>query len=842
MHTLEPTILSLANAAPILLHQVGGKAANLGELIRAGFQVPDGFCITTSVYRRVTDLAQVKPLLAELQQLPVQDLEGRAALAERLRQRIQTAPAPADLVDAITSAYLALGQDVAVAVRSSATAEDLAEAAFAGQQDTFLNIVGPDAVLDAVRHCWASLWTDRAIAYRERQGVDPQTVALAVVIQRLVAAEAAGVMFTANAITGARDETVIDSSPGLGEAVVSGQVTPDHIVLRKSRWGWRVIERQPGRREIVIRARPGGGTEHVPSGTGMALPPLPDHRLRQLAGIGEAIQRHFGTPQDVEWAWAGGKLMMLQARPMTALPEPVPHLVGPMRMLAAMFAEMFPVRPYPLDQTAWVPALSAGAVEPMFRLLGIKVPSIATFFIVEDGVVVRFSGKIEPRLTPAVLLAPVRILQMAFRYDPRHWREDAPAAEARSRVRALEARDLQALSWPEMLAVVQEALALPAALAGEPRRRYLPRALIGAGLLRVILGLIGRGRLFGALVSGVESQTLAANRALAALAGRVRSDPALSHLFATNAADELMVALAAQSVGQAFLVDLREFLDQFGHRELVLSTAMQPTWKDAPEIVLVVIQGFTQSPPPQTGRPAWESAQTELLAHPVLRYPRGSAAFLALIRTARAFFLVREDTHFEVTRVLPILRRTLLDLGRRLAEADVLESAEAVFHLTLDELTHSGDIWPPPPPLAGELRGAVQRRQARRAALEGTPVVDPRFYQQPEAGGDALLTGTPGSPGVAEGPVRVIRTPADFGKLRSGEVLVAPYTNPAWTPLFQSAAAVVVDGGAATSHAAIVAREYGIPAVMGTVTGTQILRDGERVRVDGNQGRVTRLE
>jgi pyruvate,water dikinase len=217
-------------------------------------------------------------------------------------------------------------------------------------------------------------------------------------------------------------------------------------------------------------------------------------------------------------------------------------------------------------------------------------------------------------------------------------------------------------------------------------------------------------------------------------------------------------------------------------------------------------------------------------------------AMLNLIATARAFFLVREDTHFEATRVLPILRRTLLAFGRRLTEANVLDNAEAVFHLTLDELKHAGDVWPPPPPLAGELRQTVQRRQARRAELEGTPVVDPRLYQQLEAGGDALLTGTPGSPGVADGPVRVIRTPADFGKLRSGEVLVALYTNPAWTPLFQSAAAVVVDGGAATSHAAIIAREYGIPAVMGTVTGTQILHDGERVRVDGNQGRVTRLE
>ena len=279
-------------------------------------------------------------------------------------------------------------------------------------------------------------------------------------------------------------------------------MTPDHFVLRKSRWpeGWRVIERRPGRREVVIRARPGGGTENAPAGIGNALPPLPDRALRQLAGIGAAIQRHFGAPQDVEWAWADGKLLILQARPLTALPGPLPHLIGPMRLLAAMFAEMFPIRLYPLDQTTWVPALSAGAVEPMFKLLGIRVPSLATFFVVEDAVVVRFSGKVEANPTLALLLAPVRILQMALRYDPIRWREDASTAEARSRVRALEARDLRALTWPELLAVAREALALPGPLAGEPRRRYLPRALLGAGFLRVMLGSLGRGRVFSALV------------------------------------------------------------------------------------------------------------------------------------------------------------------------------------------------------------------------------------------------------------------------------------------------------------------------------------------------------
>jgi rifampicin phosphotransferase len=462
---------------------------------------------------------------------------------------------------------------------------------------------------------------------------------------------------------------------------------------------------------------------------------------------------------------------------------------------------------------------------------------------VEDSVVLRFSGRITARPTPALLVAPARIMWMAIRYDPRRFREDPLVAVAQSRIRALEALDFGTLSWEGLLGVVREGLALPLALAGEPRERYLPRAAVAAGLLRMTLGLLGRGHLFGALFSGVDSRTVETNRALEALADRVRSDPGLADLFSKHVAGELMAALANQPAGTAFLSQLQAFLDRYGHREVAFSTMLEPTWKDAPNVVLGLIQGLAQTPPRlQTSRPSWEAAQAEVLAHPLLRLAPLRAAILALIAAARTVWQIREDTHFEATRSLPILRRTLLELGRRLTVVGVLDHPEAVFHLTFDELKHAGDVWPPSPAVASELRASVQRRQTRRAALEGTPVVDPRLYRQLAPSSDALLVGTPGSPGVAEGPVRIIREAAEFGKLRAGEVLVAPYTNPAWTPLFQRAAAVVVDAGAAGSHAAIVAREYGIPAVMGTITGTQTLHDGERVRVDGDQGQVTRLE
>jgi pyruvate,water dikinase len=288
---------------------------------------------------------------------------------------------------------------------------------------------------------------------------------------------------------------------------------------------------------------------------------------------------------------------------------------------------------------------------------------------------------------------------------------------------------------------------------------------------------------------------------------------------------------------------LQDFLEQYGHRELVLSTALQPTWKDDPQIVLGMLKGLAQAEAPAGRGPAeWEVARDRVLAHPWMGFPPLRLAFLRLLAGARRLWELRESSHFEATRVLPTLRRALLEMGARLTQAGALERAEDVFHLKFEELKQAGAAWPPAPGQAMALRRLVQRRKERRDALEGTPVIDPRLYRLPEPqdenAGDVLLHGTPGSPGVAAGPARVIRSAAEFDRLKPGEVLVAPYTNPAWTPLFQRAAAVVVDGGGPGSHAAIVAREYGIPAVMGVVDGTTSMKDGQVIRVDGSRGLV----
>jgi hypothetical protein len=320
MASPDALVMPLDTLNRTLLPLVGGKAAQLGELIRAGFAVPTGFCVTTTAYARVAASAELDALLGGLSTVPPTDTARQAELAAALRTAILHAPVPRDITSAITAAYQALGQGetVPVAVRSSATAEDLPDASFAGQQETFLNTLGVEAILDAARRCWASLWTDRAVSYRAQHGIEPHTVRLAVVVQCMVDAQVAGVLFTANPLTGKRRQAVIDANPGLGEAVVSGATTPDHFVINTSTA--EIVERHVGDTHLVIRPRAGGGAERIEQPVQRTTACLSDTQVRALAALGAQVEASFGVPQDIEWALdAADYLWLLQARPITTL-------------------------------------------------------------------------------------------------------------------------------------------------------------------------------------------------------------------------------------------------------------------------------------------------------------------------------------------------------------------------------------------------------------------------------------------------------------------------------------------------------------------------------------------
>ena len=805
----------------------GGKGANLGELVRAGLPVPDGFVVTTDAYATFVSL-----------ELKITERVGAGGGAS-IRADVEATMMPAELCAEIAEAYARLGAGP-VAVRSSATAEDLPGAAFAGQQDTYLNVIGEAELISAVRRCWASLWTERAIAYRDRIKLDSGDIRIAVVVQRLINAEVAGVMFTADPVTGDRETIVVDASSGLGEAVVSGLVTPDHYVLG-DKGGLRHY--QPGRHEIVVKSVSGGGVAQEKGDSGQ-VERLANHVLAELARLGTTVASHFGRPQDIEWAYAERQVWLLQARPMTALPPPPIKLNAAQRRLGSVLLDYVPVRPYPIDMSTWVPYGPAGLMARVVGTFGLR--DVFEAFLPEDeyGVVDRFVPA-APRPTLGILLAPWRIASLAHRYDPAHWTDDPRFAAFLTRVRSLADRDLATMPWQWLKTMPRQALDLVKPI-GDLRIDYLPRTGVSLVWLLMILRLLGRSALFSDLIVS-RTRTSDANDALEALAARVRHDPRLQ-----DAINELDIkALAAFP---EFEAEFDAYLAEYGHRETVTPVLVTPpTQGEAPDTVLALIKVLAAEPP----RPPEDAknALQELLTHPLLRGGRQRDRIKRLVEAARAGTAFREDSHFYFLMPLPILRKSLLEMGRRLCDVGVLDEPEDVFHLRLEELEAIDDpatlTASSPSTSSGRMRAgarlvdaeklrvAVRTRSARREELAGVRLIDPTAVFPRRESGDAIITGSPASSGSATGPVRVINGPAEFSRLAAGDILVCPYTNPSWTTLFQRAAAVVVDSGGTASHAAIVAREYGIPAVMGTATGTSTLTDGQLVTVNGTTGEVT---
>ncbi|MCA4135588.1 PEP/pyruvate-binding domain-containing protein [Arthrobacter sp. M4] len=789
----------------------GGKGAALGELRQQGFPVPAGFVVTTRGYDAALAETGIGAALEELLHASPEKPDGGP-----IRALFGATAMPAAVRSEIAKAYAELGSG-AVAVRSSATAEDLPGAAFAGQQDTFLNVQGEDAVVNAVSECWASLWTDRAISYRQRRGIDPHEVSIAVVVQNMVPADTAGVMFTANPLSGERDNIVVEASAGLGESVVSGSVTPDHYLLDRA---GRVLEFSPGDRSVE--------------------PPLRPDQLAQLAALGRRSQEHFGRPQDMEWAAVDGRFYVVQSRPMTALPPQPPHLNPFQKRVGPFFVEMFQRRPYPLDVSGW---LSQGIVAMLHRMagsVGVTFPRIEELLPEEDGVVLQLIPPV-PRPTIRALAAPMSVLRRYRQYKGSDWTQDQRFMEFQSQLDRVNSADLGELRWKDVVSVAKDCFAAMRYVT-ELRTSYMPGIFLPQLKLRVLLLLLGRMSLAPSLVAGAETRTTQANRALERLADMAGENPGLSAAFMENDSSTLWKRVKSEPDFGAFRTSFEAFLKEYGNRETVsVVLSSSPTWADAPEVVLGIVKammGERRQAPDQTG-----AALDELKRHPALRFGPLRDAVVDAVDRAREGMAFREDSHFAATKVLPPLRRAYRELGDRLVRAGVVDAVDDVNHLRFEELEaiRDNDDGALPPSVRERFRPVVLARAAKRAELEGIPLLDTSLLFARPRHADALASGTPASRGTAEGPVRIIRGPEEFGMLRSGDVLVCPYTNPSWTPLFQRAVAVVVDTGGLGSHAAIVAREYGIPAVMGTGSGTAVLSDGQQVRVDGNAGVVVAL-
>jgi pyruvate,water dikinase len=863
---------------------VGAKALNLARMMRAGLPVPPGFCVTGAAFQAHVDSAP----LAERAKALLEEIEDGAAagpVLAKLRAAIVEAPLADRLARQIEERYRALGAKH-VAVRSSATVEDLPGHSFAGQYDTLLGVRGPADCLRAVGKCWASLWTERAYAYRERNGIEHRNARMAVIIQELVPAEVSGVLFTADPVSGRTDRVVIESCFGLGETLVSGKVTPDRLILSKRKL--RVLDRVVATKKLETVLDSAGGARERPVADERAeLVSLDDADARRLGKLALRAEKAFGAPQDVEWAAAAGKLYVLQARPITTLAparswqdrqiwsntntgEIFPDVVTPITWSVAKpfiehaFRTITDAAGIELDgnpimglvagrayfnltttigtMSALPFAQSAGdQMRETVRLLGgSEVAAEGLELISRDDFPQGRFGRLRilfksplfalwtlrqsPERALRLIAENARLLREVIRLDV----ASLPDEEILSRMRPVQDGFMKAGS---ALMCVMTAMAYFRALA-EVCRWWLGDAN-GSLAKRLVGGL-----------SGLQSAEagLALWR-LAELAGRHRGVAAA--VRSEQSFEAARARMASQPGGSEFLEAWRAFMIEHGHHTRGELEFANPRWAEEPDRVLGMVRGYLENSGGETptARHARLAAERERLTRECrakLRNPIKRATFNHLLRKAQLGCLARENGKSEAVRGGAAVRRMLLELGRRLVERGVVQERDDVFFLCSDELE---------PVVRGtqafDVRAAVRERRAdydRNCAITPPPVVVGRFDPEKCATGavDESATafeGIASSPGSVTGPARVV-TRAGEESVGPGEILVAPFTDPGWTPYIVNAAGIVMDQGGLLSHGSIIAREYGIPAVVNVGPATKVVKTGQMLRVDGDRGRV----
>lgn len=852
---------------------LGGKARNLAELTRSGFPVPPGYTITTHAYALAAQGVEMDRILAALASIAADDHFRLSALAAEARAAIGGAALDTEVARQICAAYAALGADPPVAVRSSATAEDLAAQSFAGQQDTYLNIVGEAALLDAVRRCWASLFTERAVIYRARNGVDQRSVRLAVAVQRMVHAAAAGVLFTANPITGRRREAVIDASPGPGEAVVSGAVNPDHFV----------VDLASG----AVRSQGLGDKDRGQSCLSAA-------QLGALVALGARVEAHYGAPQDIEFVFdASGQLWLTQARPITTLfplpthrgnapadesdlrvylsataDEGVTRPITPVglmafRVLAGACAELL-WGPGPADRTQGPDLVVEAALRTYYDITAIVRSSLGrailgSLFQSADAHTAACLQALEaePRLRPTPT-SPWRLLRGVV---VPLWRTCLPGFLVRCLADPAAMRQRGRRAMEELLARFEpQAQARPR----EQVERALELLWEGSLLIPWVLCEAGAGYLalaaaawlLGTRAAEQELQiamrglpnnpTTQMNLALWELATELRADAAAVRSLRETEPESLARAYREQALPPPLQSGLLRLLSSYGHRAVAEIDLGLPRWSEDPTHLLGVLANYLRG---DDGRatPAvlWQRAQEEALAMTAAliarcRGPRREFLRLALDR-ARALGGVREQWKYDLAALYARVRTLLHPVGAELAAAGRLAAAEDIFFITLAEARQA---------LAGtDLRAVARaRREEYRSELarkhipaillsDGTQPAAVAFPAAASPADAEVLRGTPASPGTVRGRARVLLEPIG-ARIEPGEVLVAPSTDPGWTPLFMTAGGLVMEKGGAISHGAVIAREVGIPAVVGVPEATSRITTGQLIEVDGAAGRV----
>jgi pyruvate,water dikinase len=842
---------------------VGGKGAHLGELSRIeGLRVPAGFCVTTDAFRRImAEAPSIDDRLDQLSRLNPDDREAIRTLSAEIRRALEGIAIPDDLAAAITRPLARLGEQAAYAVRSSATAEDLPTASFAGQQDTYLNVVGPAAILQHVSRCWTSLFTERAVTYRLRNGFDHRKVHMAVVVQQMVFPQAAGILFTADPVTSNRKVASVEASFGLGDALVSGLVNADVYKVR----GGEVVAKTIANKEVAIHASPAGGTqEQAIEPERQEQPVLTDAQVVRLAQLGRRIEAHFGRPQDIEWCLVDGGFQIVQSRPITTL-FPIPDvgdrenhvyisvghqqmMTDPMKPLGLSLWQLTALRPmYDAGGRLFVdviqglasPASRAGLLEVMGK--GDPLIRDALETILDRGDFIPSLPDQGPAGPPAGgAPAPIEA-------DPAIVTELIERSQAS--IATLQ-RDIRTKSGPARFDFLLAAFQEHKRVLGDPRSMQVIMAGMEATwwLNEQLQAWLGDKNAADTLtLSAPNNVTSEMGLALLDVADVIRPHPEVV-AFLQDVEDEgFLDELAKLPGGQEARDAIRAYLDRYGMRCVGEIDITRPRWSERPTTLVPVILDNIKNFEPgarkrrfEQGRQEAEKKEQDVLER-LRALPDGerkAEETKRMIDRVRTFIGYREYPKYAIVTRYFVYKQALLEEADRLVQAHVLRETEDIFYLTFQELHEVVRTDQVDDELIRRRKDEFRSYRAltppRVLTSDGEVIAG--AYRRDDVPAGALV-GLPVSAGTVEGPARVILDMAD-ADLEAGDILVTAYTDPSWTPLFVAISGLVTEVGGLMTHGAVIAREYGLPAVVGVEHATRLIRDGQRIRVHGTDGYV----
>jgi pyruvate,water dikinase len=854
LHEIDPTQVAL----------VGGKGAHLGELSRIeGIRVPAGFCVTTDAFRRVmADAPSIDDRIGQLSRLDPNDREAIRTRSAEIRRTLKGIVIPEDLAAAITRQLARLGERAAYAVRSSATAEDSPAASFAGLHDTYLSVVGPAAILQHLRRCWASLFTERAVTYRLRNGLDHRSAQMAVVVQRMVFPQAAGVLFTADPLTSNRKVASVEATFGLAEAQVSGLVNADVYKVRDG----EVVAKAVAIKQRATYASPAGGTQEVAiEPDRQAQPALTDAQVVRLVQRGRRIETHFGRPQDIEWCLVDDDFQIVQSRPITTL-FPIPEsgddanhvyisvghqqmMTDPIKPLGLSFWQMTTPRPMAeaggrlfvdVIQILASPASRAGFLELVGKSDPLIGDALQTVLEREDFLPsVTDEG---PAWTPPGGGAPAPIETDPAIVTKLIERSQASIAAAK--------RDIRAMSGSALFDFISADIQKLKQILSDPQSIQVIMAGIEATwwLNERLLEWLGERNAADTLTQSVpHNVTSEMGLALLDVADAIRPHPEVV-AFLHDVRDEgFLDQLPGLEGGREARDAIRAYLDRYGMRCVGEIDITRPRWSERPTTLLPMILSNIKSFEPGAGERRFEQGREEAgekereLLERLRALPDGerkAEETKRMIDRVRTFIGYREYPKYGMVSRYLLYKLALLEEAERLVQAGMLREKEDIFYLRFQELQEVVRTNQVDEELIRRRKEAFRSHQAltppRVLTSDGEAISG--AYRRDHLPSGALV-GLPVSAGTIEGRARVILDMAE-ADLEPGDILVTAHTDPSWSPLFVAITGLVTEVGGLMTHGAVIAREYGLPAVVGVEHATQVIQDGQQIRVNGTDGYV----